>query len=51
MAIYGTPVNKVAAFRLYFNESLSNLDLDNSSGEGSGTCNTASKLNTSQVLP
>jgi hypothetical protein len=33
MAIYSTPANKAAASRLY-----SDLDLDSSKGEGSGTC-------------
>ena len=46
MAIYSTLVNKAAAFRLYFNKSLSNLDLDNSNSKGFSTCNTALKLNT-----
>jgi hypothetical protein len=44
MAIYNTLVNKTKAFRLYSNKSLSNLDLDNSRGEGFSTCDTASKL-------
>ena len=45
MAIHSTPANKAAAFRSYFNESLSNLDLDNSGGEGFSTYNTAPKPN------
>ena len=45
MAIYSTLVNKVAAFRLYFNKSLSNLDLNNSSNKDFSTCNTAPKPN------
>jgi hypothetical protein len=44
MAIYNTPANKAKASRLYSNKSLSNPDLDNSGGEGSGTYNTALKL-------
>ena len=39
-------MNKAAAFRLYFNKSLSNLDLDNSSSKGFNTYNAAPKLNT-----
>ena len=42
-------MNKAATFRLYFNESLSNLDLDNNSSEGFNTYNTAPKLNTIEV--
>jgi hypothetical protein len=45
MVIYSTLVNKATASRLYFKEFLSNLDLDNSRGEGSGTYNTAPKPN------
>ena len=43
MAIYSTLVNKATAFRVYFNKSLSNLDLDNSKSEGFSTYNTAPK--------
>ena len=49
MAIYGTLVNKVAAFRLYSDESLSDPDLDNSGGKGSGTCDAAFKPNIIEV--
>ena len=49
MAIYNTPVNKAAASRLYSKLSLSNPDLDDSRGEGFGTCNTAYKPNTIKV--
>ena len=49
MAIHGTPVNKVVAFRLYSDESLSNLDSDNSGGEGFGTYNAAPKPNIIKV--
>ena len=49
MAIYSTLVNKAAAFRLYSNESLSNPDLDNSGGKGSGTRDAAPKPNTIEV--
>jgi hypothetical protein len=37
-------VNKVKDFRLYFNKSLSNLDLDDSGGEGFSIYDTAFKL-------
>ena len=43
MAIYSTSGNKVTIFKLYFKKSLSNLDLDNSKGEGSNTYNTVFK--------
>ena len=46
MAIYGTLVNKVAAFKLYFKESLFNLDLNNSRGEGFSAYNITYKPNT-----
>ena len=49
MAIYGTLGNKAAAFKLYSKKSLSNPDSDNNRGEGSGTYNTALKLNTINV--
>ena len=49
MAIYSTPVNKAAAFGLYPNKSLSNLDLDDSGSKGSSTYNTTPKLNTIEV--
>ena len=45
MAIYSTLVNKATASRSYSNKSLSNLDLDNSGGEGFSTCNAAPKPN------
>jgi hypothetical protein len=49
MAIYGILVNKAMASRLDSEESLSDLDLDDSGGEGSGTYNAASKPNTMEV--
>jgi hypothetical protein len=49
MAIYSTPANKVKAFRLYSNESLSNPDSDNSGGESSGIYNTVLKPTTMAV--
>ena len=49
MAIHSTLVNKIAAFRLYFNKSLSNLDLDNSSSKGFSTYNTTPKPNIIEV--
>ena len=42
-------MNKIAAFRLYFNKSLSNLDLDNSSSKSFSTYNTTPKPNTIEV--
>jgi hypothetical protein len=45
MAIYSTPANKAMASRLYFKESLSDLNLDDNRGEGSGIRDTAPKLN------
>ena len=42
-------MNKAATFRLYFNESLSNLDLDNNNSKSFNTYNTALKLNTIEV--
>ena len=38
-------MNKAAVFKLYFNKSLSDLDLDDSSGKGFSTYNAAPKLN------
>ena len=49
MAIYSTLVNKATASKLYFKESLSNLDLNNSRGKGFSTYNTAPKPNTIEV--
>ena len=49
MAIYSTLVSKAAAFRLYFNKSLSNLDLDNNSSKGSSTYDATPKLNIMEV--
>ena len=49
MAIYSTPVNKAAAFGLYPNKSLSNLDLDDSGSKGSSTYNTTPKLHIMEV--
>ena len=49
MAIYSTLVNKAAAFRLYFNKSLSDLDSDDSRGKGFSTYNAAPKLATMVV--
>ena len=46
MAIYSTPENKVAVSRLYFKQSFSNLDLNNSKGKGFNIYNTIYKLNT-----
>jgi hypothetical protein len=43
MAIYNTLANKAKASGLYFNKSLSDLDLDNSKSEGFSTCDTALK--------
>ena len=39
-------MNKAAASRLYFKESLSNLDLDNNRGKGFSTYNTTPKPTT-----
>jgi hypothetical protein len=49
MAIYNTQANKAMASKLNSKEFLFNLDLDNSSGKGFGTCNTALKLNIIEV--
>ena len=49
MAIYGILVNKATASRLYSNESLSNLDLDDSRGKGFSTCDAAPKPNSMVV--
>ena len=49
MAIYSTLGNQVAAFKLYFKKSLSNLDLDNSRGKGFSIYNTAPKPNIIKV--
>ena len=46
MAIYGTPANKAAAFKLYSNKSLSDLDSDNNGSKGSSTHDAAPKPNT-----
>ena len=46
MAIYGTLVNKVTASKLYSNKSLSDPDLDDSRGKGSGIYNAAPKPTT-----
>jgi hypothetical protein len=45
MAINSILVNKVMASKLYSKESLSNLDLNDSKGEGFSIYNTAFKLN------
>ena len=49
MAIHSTLANKAAAFRLYSNKSLSDLDSDNGGGKSSGTYNTAPKPNTMEA--
>ena len=41
MAIHSTPANKAAASRPYSKLSLSNLDLDDGGGKGSGIYNAA----------
>ena len=43
MAIYNTLINKAAIFKLYFNKSPFNLNLDNNRGKGSSTYNTTFK--------
>jgi hypothetical protein len=49
MAIYSTLANKAMASRLNSEEFLSNLDLDDSGGEGFSTCDAAPKPNTIEV--
>ena len=49
MAIHGILANKATASRLYFKESLSNPDLDDSRGKGFSTRDAAPKLNSMAV--
>ena len=49
MAMRSTLVNKVVAFKLYSNKSLSDPDSDDSGSEGFSTYNAAPKPNTMEV--
>jgi hypothetical protein len=49
MAIHGILANKATASRLDSKESLSDLDSDDSGGEGFSICDAAPKLNTMEV--